>query len=448
MMWFEKTFIPFVLSKRVNQAPVLLLVDGHSSYETDEIREIGLANGIIIIGFPSKCTHKLQPLDINVFSSLGRKWVAHCGDRIYQGVGIDRYNMIQEYMSIHNEVFTPDLLHTTFKTIGIYPFNPNVFTKEDFAPPQSSSVVAHAPNSYPCEVMTSPLAPSNASNWDSDLDIDMGQSDSNDNASDPGTSPTHQSPVNWDTDPDDFIDPPSPSLNPMATESRSLSSGHFTCSQKTKFPSPVPISTTLNRSCIPISIAEKDAVICCQDLKINLLENALVQARAKLGASNAHCTLMFRAASEAMASLGTQKCKTCQSVKTKACYITHLALHEQWEVEKREKAHVQKEKTEKEVQKATEDAVCEAQIHSDIALRTFSGALLLCHHFPFTHSSQILCLHTSTRMTFLLFPVHLASKWPKLSPLPSLLQTSRVILLQTQKYSKIPGFLGSFNKAN
>src|SRR5712675_1883247 len=65
-------------------------------------------------------------------------------------------------------------------------------------------------------------------------------------------------------------------------------------------------------------------------------------------------------------------------VKTSAHYITHPALRTQWETEKQEKAHSQREKTEKEAQKATEDAAREARIRSEITTRTFSGALLTC----------------------------------------------------------------------
>jgi len=127
-----------------------------------------------------------------------------------------------------------------------------------------------------------------------------------------------------------------------------------------KSSSPVPVSVALNRSCMPISLAEKESLIHHQDLKINLLEKALLQARTELGASNAHCTLMTQAASEAMTSLENQKRKTHRSVKTSTCYITHPALCTQWETKKQEKAHSQREKTEKEAQKATEDAAHKA----------------------------------------------------------------------------------------
>jgi len=85
---------------------------------------------------------------------------------------------------------------------------------------------------------------------------------------------------------------------------------------------------------------------------------------------------MTRAVSEARTSLENQKRKTRRPVKTSARYITHPALRTQWEVEKQENAHAQRERTEKEAQMATEDAARRARIHSEITKRTFSGALL------------------------------------------------------------------------
>ena len=62
--------------------------------------------------------------------------------------------------------------------------------------------------------------------------------------------------------------------------------------------------------------------------------------------------------------VASSHCVVLVLIKTSARYITHLALHMQWETEKQEKANSQREKTEKEAQKATEDAAHKAQICS------------------------------------------------------------------------------------
>src|SRR5712675_1301073 len=107
--------------------------------------------------------------------------------------------LVQCYPRVHDSA--QESLHTSFKTTGICPFNPEIFTDEDFAPAQSFSLAFHVPKSYLCEVITSSPAPSNFSD-SSDSDIDVDLSNSND-ASDPHTSqaPAPQSPIDWDTDP-------------------------------------------------------------------------------------------------------------------------------------------------------------------------------------------------------------------------------------------------------
>ena len=402
--WFTEIFTPFSLSQKTNSSPVLLFVDGHNSHETDEIQEIGLKMGIIIITFPSKCTHKLQPLDVTVFSPLGRKWSRHCSRCVYKNVVMDWYNMIQEYMMVRNEVFTPHLLRASFKTTGIWPFKPDIFTDEDFAPAQSFSLTTHVPKSYPHEVMTSSPVPSNFSNI-SDSDIDMGQSDSENNEPHPHASPAHLSQIDWDTDPDDHnFQPLSPHLSPnpmpvVLAKSHSpedlhgqpnnhnnspfpsLSLVHNTRSQKMNSSTPVPVSVTLNWSHIPIPLSDskKMAEIRRLNLKTELLERENLQLRVELGASNTHCTIITRTASDCMTSLENQKRKSHQAIKTSTCFITHPALRTQWEADKQEKTCVEREKAEKEAQKATEDAKCEARIRLEIATRTFSGASLLYH---------------------------------------------------------------------
>jgi len=152
-------------------------------------------------------------------------------------------------------------------------------------------------------------------------------------------------PVVLANSPKDSHDQPNDRNNP----SFPFSSVHVTRSQITKSSSPVPVSVALDPFRFPVSVAEKDSVICRLNLQIELLEREIAQTKAELRASNAHCTLMTRAASEVMTSLENQKRKTRRSAKTSARYLT---------------------------QKATEDAARKVRIRSEIAARTFSGVLL------------------------------------------------------------------------
>ncbi|KIK74885.1 hypothetical protein PAXRUDRAFT_81795, partial [Paxillus rubicundulus Ve08.2h10] len=49
-----------------------------------------------------------------VFSPVQRLWTKHCDKRLAEGIEIDHYNFIHEYMSIHS-VITPTLIKKAFK---------------------------------------------------------------------------------------------------------------------------------------------------------------------------------------------------------------------------------------------------------------------------------------------------------------------------------------------
>ena len=58
-------------------ADVVLILDGHKSHENWELRHKIYAFSdckVVVFCFPSKTTHKFQPLDIIVFSPVGHKW--------------------------------------------------------------------------------------------------------------------------------------------------------------------------------------------------------------------------------------------------------------------------------------------------------------------------------------------------------------------------------------
>lgn len=155
--WFQDTFVPQAKKRRLNDKPILLNLDGHISHETDTLKEIAHAHDIIVFCFPSKTTHKTQPLDVGVFSALSRAWTSHVDRCISEGITIDRYNFIFKYMEVRT-VITPMLIQKAFRKTGIHPLDPSVFSEKDFAPSQSSSTIAHMPPSYPAEIPSSPIS--------------------------------------------------------------------------------------------------------------------------------------------------------------------------------------------------------------------------------------------------------------------------------------------------
>jgi hypothetical protein len=432
--WFKDQFIPFANSQKVSDDPIVLFVDGHDSHESEAFQNSAFESGIIAIAFPSKCTHKLQPLDVVVFSQTQRQWSKHCDRRLYEGVQMDRYNIVDEYMSVRSKSMTPKLLRSAFAATGIFPFNPNIFSDEDFAPAKSSSLSMHLPKDFPPEVASSSPIASDVS----DLEIDS------DDESDTEAEATKVcfSEIDWSTDTDDYepqaspsTAPPSPSamhtsplppasladapsmsnythasLLPQNTLPTSVTSDHpsphshpsssncpsaiipmsgtrvehesnyFTRSQASQNASKqsslaVSISIALDpsRAPIPESYDELRTEVCRLRMENCLIKKEMSKSKAVINATNAHCTIMTRAASASKAESETLKRKTRRSVKTNARLISHPMLIEKHKADLEAKALRAREAAKVEAEKATEEALREARIQEEIRTRTFAG---------------------------------------------------------------------------
>jgi hypothetical protein len=135
---------------------------------------------------------------------------------------------------------------------------------------------------------------------------------------------------------------------------------------------------------MPSSVAEMGSEINRLRMTVDLMakevlqkEKELVLMKADLDASNAHCTIMTRSATEAKEDLQQQKRKSRRSVKTSARYVTHPGIRAQWAADQEERAKQARETARKEAQKATEEAARNAQIQEDIRMRVFSGAFTM-----------------------------------------------------------------------
>lgn len=85
-------FIPYVKKCQVdNSKPVVLTMDGHNTHEKPKIQraiyELLDAEDleVVIMCFPSKTTHKCQPLDVLIFSAIEQWWQNVCADFLKKG---------------------------------------------------------------------------------------------------------------------------------------------------------------------------------------------------------------------------------------------------------------------------------------------------------------------------------------------------------------------------
>ncbi|KAG2009463.1 hypothetical protein CC2G_015312 [Coprinopsis cinerea AmutBmut pab1-1] len=376
--WFKEVFVPFAMSKRVdNTKPIILIMDGHESHESRQLKnlvyEMMDTVTIIILCFPSKCTHKMQPLDVVVFSPLQRKWKAHVDNLAAKGYRLTRYSLVNEYLAIRATTVTPDLIKESFRKTGIYPYNRNVFTDADFAPNQAFDSQASLGDSYPEEFPSSDLAIPSDAEWSEDedgedynpfmeinnlptrpLNIDV-TSDSEESEGD-------------EEDEEDEVSPDS-SLLSISTRSTAV---HFTIQEAQELDKVVSLAEDEAKS--PAQLIEE-----LRDLRKNfhILTNTATHLDAQLKSANAHCTIAKRRLDDVSERLHNATIKKPRTMKLKesARFATHPDLEKQWAAIEAENVQRDEEEKARQVEKDREAAEREKRIEEMARTHVFDKGL-------------------------------------------------------------------------
>ena len=411
-------FIPYAKKKRVDpNKPILLTMDGHDTHEKHEIQRVIYKQlddenlEIILLCFPSKTTHKCQPLDVVVFASVERGWQEVCDRCVKEGKPINRFTLIPEYIKGTRGAMTKELIKKAFERTGLYPVNRNVFQPEDFAPSKASSSVAHVPDSFPYDVPSSdPIEPSDDDYKPSDNDGP--NSDCRDEEMD-DEEETESLPVASDDEAkDDNHDCPFPS--PLAEDQHdqdiTIDDADTTEKETDDVPNTIIVSglmasmiariensaihatrsTTarldLFTSAPPKTVSlEEDSRRSFEELLnvVRLLREQLLcifeahgRALGQLSASDAHCTTIHRELGNVRVQLdNATKKKERGSKKIKARFLTGANLRAEFErqdAERQEQEHVA---AEKEKQKEAENVERAQRVANDALNRDFEGRL-------------------------------------------------------------------------
>ncbi|XP_023240420.1 uncharacterized protein LOC111638880 [Centruroides sculpturatus] len=116
--------------------PVLLLLDNHQSHVDINVVEKAKSNSIVMLSFPPHCTHRLQPLDVGVNAPF-KNYCAKAQDnwlRSNPGKTMSIYEIPEIVKYALPIAATPINIMSSFKKAGIWPYDPNIFTEDDFAP--------------------------------------------------------------------------------------------------------------------------------------------------------------------------------------------------------------------------------------------------------------------------------------------------------------------------
>ena len=134
--------------------PALMILDNHDSHLSIEALDFAKANGIVMVTIPPHCSHKVQPLDCAVFGPFKRHYNTAVKSWILDNPGkpLTIYNIPHLVASAFSNAMTISNIMSGFRVTGIYPYNPDVHSKEDFAP----SLVTDCPNPTPVASLSLP----------------------------------------------------------------------------------------------------------------------------------------------------------------------------------------------------------------------------------------------------------------------------------------------------
>ncbi|CAH2007787.1 unnamed protein product [Acanthoscelides obtectus] len=112
-------------------------MDNHESHLGSKTLNLAKDNGVIPVTHPPHCSHRLQPLDISVFAPFKANyntavvsWLLHD-----PGNPLSIYEIAACVGIAFERSMTPSNIKSGFKKAGIYPFDKNVFTDDDFLLP-------------------------------------------------------------------------------------------------------------------------------------------------------------------------------------------------------------------------------------------------------------------------------------------------------------------------
>jgi DDE superfamily endonuclease len=383
-LWIKDVFIPFAIARRLDHSkPIVLIMDGHDTHEQPTVKRAiyeVLDNEdieIILFCFPSKTTHRCQPLDVLVFSAIERRWQAICSDYLKKGIPINRFSVIQAYINGTRDVLTKSLITKAFAKTGIYPVNRAIFTAEDFAPSRASSTIAYVPDSFPVEVGSSDPIDTSGTEWLPESDADSDSSDSSDSETE-----TH--------DLGEPLEPGSPSTRADVQTREPVSGLMDTLVNLEKEVVHMTRSATADQDLIAIDppktlsddecrrLSKEDLIRELRSTRqqLHCTYKSFHRALSQLSAANAHCTLIQRELGSIKAQLeNTKKVRARGSLKTKARFVTSRELRAEFDQEDAQRLERERVAAEKQRVREAGAAKQELQVADDAVNRVFTGKI-------------------------------------------------------------------------
>ena len=105
--------------------PLLLLLDGHSSYYNPEFIRFAAQKGVIVFALPPNTTHISQPLDGVCFKALKQCWDEQCNSFMSDNPGktVTLYQFSELFAAAWKKAMTPQNITSSFRATGVFPVN-------------------------------------------------------------------------------------------------------------------------------------------------------------------------------------------------------------------------------------------------------------------------------------------------------------------------------------
>ncbi len=137
---WSKSFVKWIVQRRKNfslpeNAPFLLFLDSHSSRESSETLEYLKQNHVVMMTYPSHCSHLLQPLDVSVFGPFKKYFkiwrrkfyisgITWNDDEVPSKKSIQRAQIILAAVNALHQAMVFTNISNGFQKTGLYPRDP------------------------------------------------------------------------------------------------------------------------------------------------------------------------------------------------------------------------------------------------------------------------------------------------------------------------------------
>lgn len=125
-------FIKITNSSKDN--PSLLIMDNHESHVSINSIDLAKENGVTLLTLPPHCSNRLQPLDVSVYGPFKSYYNSALDSWLqrHPGKPIDIYHVAECVNVAFEKSMTPKNIISGFKNTGIFPFDQNIFTDDDY----------------------------------------------------------------------------------------------------------------------------------------------------------------------------------------------------------------------------------------------------------------------------------------------------------------------------